>query len=83
MTKLEYYFPRLNGWVSLSLEEYVNILFYTHFLIYALYLTVKQSVSTFVNTKTLRKAFSLAECVLYEFEYIRLSCPQPDDRNCD
>ena len=27
MTKLEYYFPRLNGWVSLSLEEYVNILF--------------------------------------------------------
>ena len=27
MTKLEYFFPRLNGWVSLSLEEYVNILF--------------------------------------------------------
>ena len=27
MTKLEYFFPRLNGWVSLTLEEYVNILF--------------------------------------------------------
>lgn len=27
MTKIEYFFPRLNGWLSLSLDDYINLVF--------------------------------------------------------